>query len=126
MDDTHPNRWPLRLGESGEIGLAIFSKQAAEVRNEAKFPRSLSSRSSIARLQVRCGNGRGVPFASYAGGMLFRTVIATAIVLLTVRIERVSASIADGGQDGRKLAVVFEQQVARRLIVPPAEQAHYA
>lgn len=45
---------------------------------------------------------------------------AIVIVLLSVRL---SASAAD---DGRSLASLFEQQVPRRLTVPPAEQERYA
>jgi len=49
--------------------------------------------------------------------------IITTIVLLSVPIGRLSASTAD---DGRKLAPLFEQQVTRRVEVPPTEQEHYA
>ena len=48
---------------------------------------------------------------------------AAVIVLLTIPQGHLSASTAD---DGRKLAPRFEQQVSRRLMIPPAEQEHYA
>jgi len=46
--------------------------------------------------------------------------VAPVVVLLSVSL---SASSVD---DGRKLAPLFEQQVTRRLEVPPTEQEHYA
>jgi len=48
---------------------------------------------------------------------------AAIIVLLGVSHGRISASTVD---DGRKLAPLFEQQVTRRLTIPPTEQEHYA
>lgn len=49
--------------------------------------------------------------------------LALAVLALSVLQIRTSASAAD---DGRKLAPLFEQQVTRRLEVPPAEQERYA
>ncbi|HET9833418.1 MAG TPA: L,D-transpeptidase [Vicinamibacterales bacterium] len=48
---------------------------------------------------------------------------AAIMVLLSVSHEGISASTVD---DGRKLAPLFEQQVTRRLTIPPTEQEHYA
>jgi hypothetical protein len=52
-----------------------------------------------------------------------RRELIAALVALTALQVRTSAA---GTDDGRKLAPLFEQQVTRRLNIPPAEQEHYA
>ena len=52
---------------------------------------------------------------------LRRDLIAALVVFSALQLRTAAA-----GDDGRKLAPVFEQQVTRRLNVPAAEQEHYA